>query len=130
MSTVAANPPLKAKRTATRGMLWSYITGFLLSLLLTITAYTVAVNQSLAHNTLIMVLVGLAIAQLLAQLIFFLHLGRESRPRFNLVVFLFMLMVLGILVGGSLWIMHNLNYHMSPHQMDKKLLEQYQEGGI
>jgi cytochrome o ubiquinol oxidase operon protein cyoD len=81
---------------------------------------------------LLAVVVGLAVAQLLVQLVFFLHLGREPKPRQNLVVFLFMLLVIGILVIGSLWIMHNLNYHMTmtPKQMDQKLLDQYSEGSF
>ena len=113
-----------------RGTLMSYVTGFVLSLLLTITAYVSVVNQGVSRNMLIGVIVGLAVVQLLVQLVFFLHLGRESRPRFNLVIFLFMLLVLGILVIGSLWIMHNLNYHMTPADMDHQLLEQYNRGGI
>jgi cytochrome o ubiquinol oxidase subunit IV len=49
--------------------------------------------------------------------VFFLHLGRETRPRWKLAVFLFMLGVILILVFGSLWIMTNLNYRMMPKQM-------------
>lgn len=128
MAATDATQPVHKRPT--RGMLLSYVTGFLLSLLLTITAYVTAVNQSLSRGALVAVIVGLAIAQLLVQLIFFLHLGRESKPRFNLTIFLFMLLVLGILVIGSLWIMNNLNYHMTPHQMEEQLLEQYSEGGI
>lgn len=113
-----------------RGRLLAYVTGFGLSLLLTITAYVSVINQSISRHMLIAVIVGLAVAQLLVQLVFFLHLGRESRPRLNLVVFLFMLLVIGILVIGSLWIMYNLDYHMTPNQMDQHLLEQYDKGGI
>src|SRR5664279_1324755 len=93
-----------------RGSSWSYVVGFVLSLLLTVTAYMTVVNHVFVGWQLVMAIVVLALAQLLAQLIFFLHLGRESKPRWNLVVFLFMLMIVVILVGGSLWIMNNLNY--------------------
>jgi cytochrome o ubiquinol oxidase operon protein cyoD len=58
---------------------------------------------------------GLALAQAIAQLVWFLHLGHESAPRWKLVAFAFMLLVLVILIVGSIWIMNNLNYHtMSP----------------
>jgi len=45
-------------------------------------------------------------------LIFFLHLGIESKPRWNLLVFYFMVVVLAILLYGSFWIMSNLDYRM------------------
>jgi cytochrome o ubiquinol oxidase operon protein cyoD len=103
------------------GGVGSYVVGFVLSLALTLVAYTCVVSHSFG-TYLIAVIVALAIAQLLVQLFFFLHLGRESKPRWKLVVFLFMLLVLAILVFGSLWIMNNLNYHMSPSKMDDYIL--------
>ena len=59
--------------------------------------------------TLVGALAALAVAQLMVQLVFFLHLGTESKPRWNLTVVLFALMVVVILVFGSLWIMKNIN---------------------
>lgn len=112
------------------GTLQAYVTGFVLSLMLTAAAYVSVVNEIITDKVLIAVIVGLAVAQLLVQLVFFLHLQRESKPRLNLVVFSFMLLVVGIVVIGSLWIMNNLDYNMMPHQMDQKMLEQYNKGGI
>jgi len=75
-------------------------------------------------------IVGLAVTQLLVQLVFFLHLGRESKPRLNLVIFC-------SLAAGDRhfghWLavdMHNLNYHTTSQDMNHRLLEQYKEGGI
>jgi cytochrome o ubiquinol oxidase subunit IV len=64
-----------------------------------------------SHDKLVAVIIVLAVSQLFVQLLFFLHLSRESRPRWNLIVLLFAAMVLLIVVLGSLWIMNNLNYH-------------------
>ena len=108
----------------------AYITGFILSLLLTVTAFICVMNQVLTGRLLVLTIVCLAIAQLLVQLVFFLHLANETKPRLNLLVFSFMLLVVGIIVGGSLWIMHNLDYNMMPHQMDEHMLEEYKKGGI
>lgn len=108
----------------------SYITGFVLSLLLTVAAYVSVVNEIVTGQTLVIAIVGLAVAQLLVQLIFFLHLGREEKPRLNLTVFAFMLLVVGIIVIGSLWIMDNLNYNMMPHEMDGHMLDEYTKGGL
>ncbi len=94
-----------------------YMIGFLLSLMLTGMAYLLVTRHLLGTPQLVTAIVTLAISQVLAQLVFFLHLGRETRPRWKLVVFVFMLTVLGILIAGSLWIMQNLNYNMTPQDM-------------
>jgi cytochrome o ubiquinol oxidase subunit IV len=105
------------------GTLTSYVVGFVLSIALTLAAYSAVVNRSMPDSRLVVLVIALAMAQLLVQLIFFLHMGKESRPRWNLQVFGFMLMVLLIIVLGSLWIMHNLNYNMmSPHDTDDAIM--------
>ena len=70
----------------------------------------------------------LAITQLLVQLVFFLHIDKERKPRWNLAVLLFAALIVFIIVGGSLWIMYHLNYNMSPQQMNQYMLQQ--DGGI
>jgi cytochrome o ubiquinol oxidase operon protein cyoD len=68
-------------------------------------------------------LAGLAVGQLLVQLGLFLHMGSEPKPRWNLMATLFSLMVVIIVVGGSLWIMNNLNYNMmSPSDTDNAIM--------
>ncbi len=95
-----------------------YAIGFTLSLLLTGTAYVAVTRQLITGGGLVAIILVLAVMQALAQLVFFLHLGREGSPRWKLAVFGLMLMVLGILVLGSLWIMQNLNYHMTPQDVN------------
>jgi len=110
------------------GSLKTYIAGFGLSLLLTLAAYLPVARHVHSHhliysdNFLVGLILSLAVVQLVVQLLLFLHLGRESKPRWNLLVFLFMLLVLIILVGGSLWIMYNLNHHLAPIQSDTHII--------
>lgn len=54
----------------------------------------------------------LASVQLVVQLLFFLHLGEESKPRWKLLSLIFALIILGIIVFGSLWIMFDLQSRM------------------
>ena len=115
----------KAKKLS----LWPYITGFVLAVLLTFSAYEVVVNHYMSGISLMVVIVVLAIAQLVVQLIFFLHVGRGKEGRWNFVAFLFTLLILVILVAGSLWIMYNLNYNMmSPDQMNTYMQAQSKAG--
>lgn len=94
------------------GNLKSYLIGFFFSLILTLIAYFLTSEDLLAGWNLILTLSFLALSQAVIQLLFFLHLGEESSPRWNLVSFLFMFLVVLILVIGTLWIMYNLNYQM------------------
>ena len=96
----------------------SYFVGYILSVGLTLAAYYF-VNQHVqsehsaySHQTLRYMILGFAAVQFIVQMYFFLHVGRESKPRWKLVTFFFMLLVLVIVVFGSIWIMDNLNYHM------------------
>lgn len=110
---------------------WSLTVGFLLALSLTLLAYAVVVNHWL-HGALVMItIVVLAVTQLVVQMVFFLHLGRENKPRWNLTAFFFMLIFLFIIIAGSLWIMYNLNYNMiqmTPDQMNTYMTKQSSAG--
>jgi cytochrome o ubiquinol oxidase operon protein cyoD len=112
------------------GTLQTYVTGFILSISLTLAAYVLVTNHAYSKWTIALAIAGLAAVQFIVQLLFFLHLGRESKPRWRLLVFSFMLLVVGILVIGSLWIMYSLNYHMvmTPQQINTYM--QDQDGGI
>ena len=100
-------------RDAAIGTYASYVSGFLLSIILTLAAYFIVVNDYYSSaNQALALISGLAIAQLFVQLIFFLHLGRESKPRWNVMAFVFAAIVVIVVVFGSIWIMKNLNYNM------------------
>ena len=120
---------IAAAQESTHGSLISYCIGFLLSIVLTLAAYFLVVNELLQGGLLVAGLAILAIVQLLVQLIFFLHLGRESGRRWNLMMFLSMLLIVIIVVAGSLWIMHNLDYHMMPaEEMEQHMMTERDKG--
>ena len=89
--------------------------GFVLSLLLIVAMHRFATMHHLAGTTLTVTIFGFALLQAVVQLLFFLHLGLESKPHWNTISFFFMVLVAVILIGGSLWIVQNLNYNMMPH---------------
>lgn len=107
-----------------------YIIGFGLAVILTLLAYEVTVNHRLSGAVLLGSIMGLAAVQLVVQLVFFLHLGREKGVRWNLAAFLFMLLILVIIVAGSLWIMYSLNYNMqmTPEQMNEFMIRESNKG--
>jgi len=121
--------PVISQHNADGGNLQLYVTGFVLSISLTIAAYLMVVNHTLSKWQLVYAIAVLAFIQFLVQLIFFLHLGREMKPRWKLGVFLSMVLIVLIVVIGSLWIMDSLNYRMmSPDMINDYLTKQ--DGGI
>ena len=101
-----------------------YIFGFVASVALTLTAYLLVMQGTASKNIIVGCISGLAIVQFLVQMFFFLHLGEERRPRWKLLVAVFMLGIVALIVFGSIWIMNNLNYRMTPEQMNQYLKSQ------
>lgn len=90
----------------------TYITGFILSILLTLLAFVLVHKHLFSTEALYVVIVFLALVQFFVQLRCFLQLNTSSEGRWDLISFVFTLVVIFIVVGGSLWIMYNLNYNM------------------
>lgn len=106
----------------------SYVIGFVLSIVTTLIAYLFVVNKFLPMTSLIYLVLGLALVQLVIQMVFFLHIGRGSR--WKAVTFGFTILVVIIIVGGTLWIMANLNYNMMHMSPDEKGTYMKQHEGI
>lgn len=113
-----------------KGSYRTYTIGFLLSLFCTLSAYILVVNHVINQKwALALVVAVFALIQFVTQLTLFLHLGLEAKPRLKLLVFGFMISVVIILVGGSIWIMYNLNYRMmTPSQINSYMKQQ--DGGF
>jgi cytochrome o ubiquinol oxidase operon protein cyoD len=66
-------------------------------------------------------IIVLAVAQLFAQAVFFLHLGEFPSNRNRLLIALFVLCMVLCVALGSIWIMHNLSQNMMPHDISAYL---------
>lgn len=100
--------------TEQRGMksLKIYAVGFLMSLMLTLIAFALAGWHLMPMMPLYFCLMLLAVVQLSVQVICFLRLNAGAQGRWNLMAFLFTVLIVLVIVIGSLWIMFNLNYNM------------------
>jgi cytochrome o ubiquinol oxidase operon protein cyoD len=59
----------------------------------------------------------LAVVQLLTQVVFFLHLRTAPEQRSTITILLLTLLLIGVIVFLSLWVMHNANVNMMPTMM-------------
>ena len=120
MNNESHNLVTKPKRE--HGTTRSYVVGFLLSLVLTIVAYSLVVGHVISGDILIATILGFAMLQMIVQIVFFLHLGREPKPHYNLAFFVGTVGLIAVVVGGSMVIMHNLHYNMAPMEEAKSIV--------
>lgn len=105
------------------GSMASYVVGFILSLIFTAIPYYMVVNKTVTGTALLTTIMAFAVMQMLIQIFFFLHLGRGSKPMYNVVFFGATVVTILIVVVGSIWIMDHLNYNMAPADASKYLAE-------
>lgn len=112
--------------------LYSYIIGFVLSIICTLVVYALVSrhvasdHNEISHRFLVAITMAFAMVQLIVQLVFFLHLGREQKPKWNTYALLFTGLIVTIVVAGTLWIMANLDYShasTSPSQAETEIIK-------
>jgi cytochrome o ubiquinol oxidase operon protein cyoD len=93
----------------------SYVTGFLLAIALTIVPFGLVMTHASIGTPLIITV--FAMAQIVVHMVYFLHVNRSEEQRWNLMALIFTGIVVCIILGGSIWIMHNLYVNMMPGMM-------------
>jgi len=91
-----------------------YLVGLALAILLTATSFYVAGTDLVWAPSIPVALVVLAIAQMGVHLVFFLHITTGSDNTNNVMALAFGVLIVFLVIGGSLWIMANLNHNMMP----------------
>ena len=91
-----------------------YIVGLGLAILLTATSFFVAGTDLVWQPSIPVAIVVLAIAQMGVHLAFFLHITTGADNTNNVLALAFGLLIVFLVIGGSLWIMGNLNQNMMP----------------
>ncbi len=95
-----------------RKTLKAYLFGFLLSLILTVASFGIMIKRVSGDKYTYMALSLLALLQLFVQVVFFLRVNTSPEGRWNLASLLFTILIIAVVVGGSFWIMYNLNMNM------------------
>jgi cytochrome o ubiquinol oxidase subunit IV len=94
------------------------VIGLALSVLLTAASFYVVYTQLIWGPAIPVALVVLAVAQIGVHLVFFLHITTAPDNTNNVLALAFGVLIVALVIGGSLWIMDNLNRNMLPmHQM-------------
>jgi cytochrome o ubiquinol oxidase operon protein cyoD len=96
------------------GSLKSYMIGFWLSVLLTAIPFYLVMSGVVANKEATgVLLVAMAAVQIIVHMIYFLHMNGKSENGWTMMSLIFTIIVVGIVLSGSLWVMYHLNVNMT-----------------
>lgn len=96
-----------------------YMIGFVLSVILTAIPFWLVMNHVISDRTVaVLVLGGLAVAQIIVHMVYFLHMNGKIEGGWTLLSTIFTLVFVAIAVAGTLWVMFHMNSNMMPGHTD------------
>ncbi|WP_315762751.1 cytochrome o ubiquinol oxidase subunit IV [Sphingomonas sp. Y38-1Y] len=92
-----------------------YLTGFLLSVVLTAIPFALVMGNVIADPRVAAgIVMALAVVQIVVHMIYFLHMDTRSEGGWTLMALIFTTVIVVITIAGSLWVMVNMNRYMMP----------------
>lgn len=90
-----------------------YVIGFGLAGLMTAIPFWLVMTHPLGSAALTAgVVIAFAVAQVVVHMVYFLHMNSRSEGGWTLLALLFTILMVGIVLSGSLWVMYHLNADM------------------
>ncbi len=116
----AREPHAHGAEHGAHGTFRSYMTGFVLSVILTAIPFWLVMGDVLgdALRTSI-VIMALAAVQILVHMLYFLHMNTKSEGGWTFMALAFTLTLVVITLVGSIWVMYHMDQNMmpmSPHE--------------
>jgi len=103
---------------ASHGSLKGYVTGFVLSVVLTAIPFWLVLGKVFDRpGATAAILLGFAAVQIVVHMVYFLHMNAKSEGGWTLLALIFTLVLVVIALSGSLWVMYHLNENMMPASM-------------
>lgn len=97
---------------AAHGSVKEYVIGLILSIVLTAIPFGLVMTGAAGEALSIILILLCAVAQVMVQLVFFLHMNASSEQFWNTTSGVFAVILVAILIVGSIWIMRHLNHNM------------------
>ncbi|MFC4932853.1 cytochrome o ubiquinol oxidase subunit IV [Massilia sp. GCM10023247] len=89
-----------------------YTTGFVLAVILTVIPFWLVMGNVLDPSLTRTVILGFAGVQLVVHMVYFLHMNSKSEGGWNMMALILTLVLLGIILAGSIWVMYHMNTNM------------------
>lgn len=101
------------------GTMSQLMTGFAMAVVLTLVPFALVMSGVEMDRTLLIgIIMGLGGVQVIVHLVYFLHVNSKVEQGWTLTATIFAVVILGIVLAGSLWVMHNMNANMMPMDHD------------
>ena len=97
---------------AAHGSVPEYLRGLLISVILTIIPFYMVIDGSWGATATTVVILINAIAQVLVQMVYFLHMNGSSGQSWLTVSAVYTVAVIVFVIIGSLWIFEHLNHNL------------------
>ena len=99
---------------ASHGSLKGYVTGFVLSLVLTAIPFWLVMGKVFDRpGATAAILLGFAAVQIVVHMVYFLHMNAKSEGGWTLLALIFTLVLVVIALSGSMWVMYHLKTNMT-----------------
>ena len=100
---------------ASHGSFKSYMTGFVLSIILTAIPFWLVMGDVFSSKALTVAAIMIfGTIQIVVHMIYFLHMNTKSEGGWTMMALIFTIVIVAIALAGSLWVMHHLNANMMP----------------
>ena len=97
------------------GTLRGYLTGFVLSVILTGIPFWLVMGNVLGDKVLTsIVIMAFAAVQIMVHMVYFLHMNTKSEGGWTVISMVFALTLVVVTLAGSIWVMYHLDQNMMP----------------
>ena len=109
-----------AQGGAPHSTLKGYLTGFVLSVILTAIPFWLVMGKVFDKpGVTALVILAFAAVQIVVHMIYFLHMNTRSEGGWSLLALIFTIVLVVITLSGSLWVMYHMNHNMMPGLMNE-----------
>jgi len=95
-----------------------YTIGFVLAVILTVIPFWLVMGNVIEPEMTRFVIMGFAGVQVVVHMIYFLHMNSKSEGGWNMMALILTIVLLGIILAGSIWVMYHMNANMMPGMGD------------
>ena len=107
------------------GSFRGYMTGFILSIILTAIPFALVMTNALDSTTgTAIAVLSMALIQILVHMVYFLHMDRKTEGGWSMLALIFTVIFVFITLAGSMWVMYHLNTNMMPQMSSDAMSEE------
>lgn len=99
---------------APHGTFGGYMTGFILSVILTAIPFALVMTGVLDKNVTLVLILAMALVQIVVHMVYFLHMNMKVEDGWSMLALIFTSVFVVITLAGSMWVLYHMNANMMP----------------